>query len=65
MGQNTKIEWADHTWNPVTGCTKVSPGCDHCYIDRCPPFRMAGRKFDGPGVGAAVIAAWLLWGGRG
>jgi protein gp37 len=54
MGQNTKIEWADHTWNPVTGCTKVSPGCDHCYIDRCPPFRMAGRKFDGPGVGATT-----------
>lgn len=57
MGQNTKIEWADHTWNPVTGCTKVSPGCDHCYIDRTPPFRMAGRKFDGPGVGATTGVA--------
>ena len=29
--QTTKIEWATHTWNPVTGCTEVSPGCDHCY----------------------------------
>ena len=29
----TKIEWTDETWNPVTGCTKVSPGCDHCYAE--------------------------------
>ena len=28
---STKIEWTDATWNPVTGCTEVSPGCDHCY----------------------------------
>ena len=26
------IEWTDETWNPVTGCTQVSPGCDHCYM---------------------------------
>ena len=45
MGDKTKIEWTEATWNPVTGCTKVSPGCDHCYIDRTPPFRMEGRKF--------------------
>jgi protein gp37 len=31
MGQKTRIEWTDATWNPVTGCTKVSSGCDHCY----------------------------------
>lgn len=54
MGDKTKIEWTEATWNPVTGCTKVSPGCDHCYIDRTPPFRMAGRKFDGPTVGATT-----------
>jgi len=30
----TKIEWADETWNPVAGCTKVSRGCDHCYAER-------------------------------
>ncbi len=30
MSSNSKIEWTDATWNPVTGCTKVSPGCDHC-----------------------------------
>jgi protein gp37 len=31
MGENTKIEWADHTFNPWMGCTKVSPACDNCY----------------------------------
>jgi protein gp37 len=31
MGQQTSIEWTHASWNPVTGCTKVSPGCDHCY----------------------------------
>jgi protein gp37 len=31
MSDKTGIEWTDATWNPVTGCTEVSPGCDHCY----------------------------------
>lgn len=29
----TRIEWTDETWNPVTGCAKVSPGCEHCYAE--------------------------------
>jgi len=33
MSQQSTIEWTDATWNPVTGCTKVSPGCDHCYAE--------------------------------
>ena len=33
MSDNSAIEWTDATWNPVTGCTKVSPGCDNCYAD--------------------------------
>lgn len=33
MGTKTGIEWTDATWNPVTGCTKVSAGCDHCYAE--------------------------------
>lgn len=33
MGENSKIEWCDHTFNPWVGCTKVSPGCDHCYAE--------------------------------
>ena len=31
MSANSSIEWTEATWNPVTGCTKVSPGCAHCY----------------------------------
>src|SRR5439155_23378522 len=31
MSDKTSIEWTNATWNPVTGCTQVSPGCDHCY----------------------------------
>lgn len=31
MSDGSAIEWTDATWNPVTGCTEVSPGCDHCY----------------------------------
>ena len=31
MSDQTKIEWTDATWNPVRGCTKVSPGCKNCY----------------------------------
>ncbi len=34
MGTNSQIEWTESTWNPVTGCTKVSPGCEHCYAER-------------------------------
>jgi protein gp37 len=31
MSKGSAIEWTDSTWNPVTGCTKVSPGCENCY----------------------------------
>ncbi len=34
MAGNSHIEWTDATWNPVTGCTKVSPGCKYCYAER-------------------------------
>lgn len=32
MGSSTKIAWCDRTWNPFQGCTRVSPGCAHCYM---------------------------------
>lgn len=59
MTTNTTIEWADHTWNPWTGCTRVGPGCDNCYaLARMnqlnpawpgrPPRRTANRTFDAP-----------------
>lgn len=46
MGDKSAIEWTDATWNPVTGCTKVSQGCAHCYAERQFP-RVYGteRKF--------------------
>ena len=31
MSDKSNIEWTNATWNPITGCTQVSPGCDHCY----------------------------------
>ena len=34
MGLNSAIEWTEASWNPVTGCTKASPGCAHCYAER-------------------------------
>ena len=34
MGDKSSIEWTDATWNPITGCTKVSAGCKHCYVER-------------------------------
>jgi protein gp37 len=34
MAEATSIEWTDATWNPVTGCTKISAGCAHCYAER-------------------------------
>jgi protein gp37 len=40
----TKIEWTDETWNPVTGCTKVSAGCKNCYAERLAPKVFAGQK---------------------
>jgi protein gp37 len=34
MATNSTIEWTEATWNPLTGCTKISPGCKHCYAER-------------------------------
>ncbi len=34
MSSQSRIEWTDATWNPVTGCTKITRGCDHCYAER-------------------------------
>ena len=48
MGDNSAIEWTDATWNPVTGCTKISRGCDNCYAERFSErFRgVAGHPFE-------------------
>lgn len=54
MADKTHIQWTDATWNIVTGCTRISDGCTHCYIERTPPFRIQGRSFDGPQIGATT-----------
>jgi protein gp37 len=41
VGERSKIEWTDSTWNPVTGCTKVSAGCDNCYAHTLAHVRLA------------------------
>lgn len=48
MGDNSKIEWTEASWNPVTGCVKVSPGCDNCYAETfAERFRgVAGHHFE-------------------
>jgi protein gp37 len=48
VSDKSTIEWTESTWNPVTGCTKVSPGCDHCYAERIT------ERFHGPGSFAEV-----------
>src|SRR6266487_3376792 len=39
MGLRTGIQWTDATWNPMTGCTKISRGCDHCYAHAIAQFK--------------------------
>lgn len=34
MSTHSSIEWTESTWNPITGCTKISQGCKHCYAER-------------------------------
>lgn len=51
---STKIQWTDETWNPTTGCTRVSEGCRNCYIERTPAFRIPGRKFVGGTTGVLL-----------
>ncbi len=48
MAEHSTIEWTDATWNPVTGCTKVSPGCKHCYAEKfAERFRgVAGHPYE-------------------
>lgn len=48
------IEWTDETWNPVTGCTRVSPGCDHCYMYAMYP-RLRGMGVPGYNAAPEVV----------
>jgi protein gp37 len=61
MSAQTKIEWADSTWNPWIGCTRVSPACDDCYAARSTPARRYGIQW---GAGRprrrTSVANWKL-----
>jgi protein gp37 len=70
----TSIEWATHVWNPVTGCTQVSPGCAHCYALTYagrlkamgqPKYQRDGGRGSGPGFGVTLhegeLAAPSRW----
>lgn len=52
---DTNIEWADAVWNPLAGCTRVSPGCQHCYAER-----MAKRLLATPAACRCISAEPLL-----
>lgn len=56
MGQNTNIEWTDHTFNAWTGCTKVSPGCANCYAATLDTMRFS--KTLGNGTKEAPVSHW-------
>lgn len=68
MSDKSSIEWTDATWNPVTGCEKVSQGCKHCYAERNwarlssnPQTRYYGRKFTDVQCHDDVLALPLRW----
>src|SRR4051812_36245522 len=44
MGSSSAIEWTEATWNPTRGCTRVSPGCQHCYAERM------AHRYSAPGL---------------
>src|SRR3954454_14245296 len=64
MADQSAIEWTDATWNPVTGCDRVSPGCAHCYaLDLAARLKRMGNpryqndgdpKSSGPGFGVTL-----------
>jgi protein gp37 len=58
MGDKTKIEWCDHTFNPWIGCQRVSPGCDHCYAEPI-AYRMGVGWGPGMQRRMASEAYWL------
>lgn len=60
MGENSKIEWTDHTFNPWRGCTKVSAGCDNCYADTMSKRNPGMLGIWGPN-GSRVVASEEMW----
>jgi protein gp37 len=61
MADKSSIEWTDATWNPVTGCTKVSPGCDHCYAERIVERFKGKGAFENVTLNEERLDAPLRW----
>src|SRR5262250_455098 len=75
MSTRSRIEWTETTWNPTTGCDRISPGCDHCYaLTLAKRLKAMGSvkyradgdpRTSGPGVGVTVhedaLDAPLRW----
>lgn len=72
---NSKIQWTEQTWNPVRGCSRVSPGCDNCYaMGQAHRFSGPGGPYDGltvlrpkthkrPGVDWSGVVLGVAFGG--
>lgn len=66
MSDKSNIEWTETTWNPVVGCSKVSPGCDNCYAERM-AYRLACMGRDKPQASriySAVVTPQRKWTGQ-
>lgn len=67
MANQSKIEWTDTTWNPVSGCIKTTAGCKHCYAERewarlsAPGQPYAGRRFSDIALHADRLPQPLSW----
>ncbi len=68
MSDKSSIEWTDATWNPVTGCTQVSPGCDHCYAktfaNRLKQWRGLATRYEKRALNyraMLILASIMLW----
>jgi len=60
MSENSAIQWTDHTWNPVRGCTKISPGCKNCYAAR-DALRFPGIRGIWGDAGTRIAAVPDAW----
>ncbi len=63
MSTATTIEWTEATWNPVRGCSRVSPGCQHCYAERM-AHRFAGKGMPYEGLTRASRSGEPRWTGK-
>lgn len=62
MAERTEISWADGTFNPWIGCSKISPGCDHCYAARDNERRKWVESWGGPGLPPSPRRRTKTWG---